>query len=60
MVVNTYAVYARDIDPLGFKMVEIPQLVTGEVVDQVRSLLADPAMCQEWAQTNYALGLKYF
>jgi glycosyltransferase involved in cell wall biosynthesis len=60
VVVNTYAVYARDIDPLGFKTVEFSQLVTRDVVDQVRAVLHDQAMRETWAKTNYALGLKYF
>jgi mannosylglucosylglycerate synthase len=58
--VNTYAVYARDIEPLGFKTIEITQLITRDVVDQVRAVLQDQAMRQDWAKTNYALGLKYF
>jgi mannosylglucosylglycerate synthase len=60
VVVNTYAVYARDIDPLGFKTVEMTQLVTKEVVDQVRAVLDDQALREDWARTNYALGVKYF
>lgn len=60
VVVNTYAVYARDIDPLGFKTVAMTQLVTREVVEQVRELLHNPALRAEWAGTNYALGLQYF
>ena len=60
VVVNTYAVYARDIDPLGFKTIEIPQLVTNDVVAQTREILTDAALRQTWAQTNYQLGLKYF
>jgi len=60
VVVNTYAVYARDIDPLGFKTIEMTQLVTREVVDQVGVLLQDAALRGEWAKTNYALGTKYF
>jgi len=60
VVVNTYAVYARDINPLGFKTVEMTQLVTREVVEQVRTLLHDRALRDQWAKTNYALGLKYF
>ena len=60
VVVNTYAVYARDIDPLGFKTIEIEQLVTGEVAEQARTLLQDKALREEWALINYALGLKYF
>lgn len=60
VVVNTYAVYARDIDPLGFKTIELAQLVTGEVVEQTREILTHESLRQEWAITNYELGLKYF
>jgi glycosyltransferase involved in cell wall biosynthesis len=60
VVVNTYAVYARDIDPLGFKTIEMSQLVTNEVVDQTREILRNEGLRAEWAKTNYELGLKYF
>ena len=60
VVVNMYAVYARDIDPLGFKTIEMTQLVTREIVEQVRAVLVDPGLREDWAATNYALGLKYF
>jgi len=60
VVVNTYAVYARDIDPLGFKTIEMTQLVTREVVEQVRAVLHDRALRDEWAKTNFELGVKYF
>jgi len=53
-------VYARDIDPLGFKTVEITQLVTRDVVEQSRALLEDAALRAAWAKTNFDLGLKYF
>jgi glycosyltransferase involved in cell wall biosynthesis len=60
VVVNSYAVYARDIDPLGFKTIEMSQLVTREVVEQTRTVLQDAAMRADWAVTNYILALKYF
>lgn len=60
VVVNTYAVYARDIDPLGFKTIEMTQLVTRDVVEQVREILTNERLRAEWAATNFALGLKYF
>jgi len=60
VVVNTYAVYARDIDPLGFKTVEMSQLVTREVVEQTRQVLGDKVLRAEWAETNFKLGVKYF
>lgn len=60
VLVNTYAVYARDIDPLGFKTIEMTQLMTNEVVAQTREVLANPGLRSEWAHTNFELGLKYF
>ncbi|MFO1513611.1 MAG: glycosyltransferase family 4 protein [Verrucomicrobiota bacterium] len=60
VVVNTYAVFARDIDPLGFKTIEMSQLVTREVIEQTRTVLENPALRAEWAITNYRLALKYF
>jgi glycosyltransferase involved in cell wall biosynthesis len=60
VVVNAYAVYARDIDPLGFQTIEIPQLVSNQVVEQTREILRNKALRDEWADTNYKLGLKYF
>jgi glycosyltransferase involved in cell wall biosynthesis len=60
VVVNMYAVYARDIDPLGFKTIEMTQLVTRDVVEQVRAVLHDPGLREAWAKTNYALGVQHF
>lgn len=60
IVVNTYAVFARDIDPLGFKTIEMSQLVTREVVEQTREILHDADLREQWADINYHLGLKYF
>lgn len=60
VVVNAYAVYARDIDPLGFQTIEIPQLISNQVVEQTREILRNKALRDEWADTNYKLGLKYF
>ena len=60
VVVNTYAVYARDIDPLGFKTIEMSQLITNEVVEQTREIVRNAALRAEWAKANYQLGLKYF
>jgi len=60
VVVNTYTVYARDIAPLGFKTIEMTQLVSNQVVEQTRELLHNKVQREEWAETNYKLGLKYF
>ena len=60
VVVNTYAVYARDIDPLGFKTIEMSMLVTNEVVEQTREILRNQTLRDQWAAINYDLGRKFF
>lgn len=60
VVVNTYAVYARDIEPLGFQTIAMTQSVSREVVAQTREVLANAAVREAWADKNYQLGLKYF
>lgn len=60
VVVNTYAVYARDIDPLGFKTIEMSMLVTNEVVEQTREILHNRSLREAWGTINYDLGLKFF
>lgn len=60
VVVNMYAVFARDIDPLGFKTIEMSQVVSRQVLEQTRQVLDDKVLREEWARTNYELGLKYF
>ena len=60
VVVNTYAVYARDIDPLGFKTIAMSQLVNNQVIEQTRTILRDQVLRADWAETNFKLGLKYF
>src|SRR5438876_3618468 len=60
VVVHTYAVYARDIAPLGFKTIEMPQIISRGVVEQIRAILHDKVLRAEWTKTNFELGVKYF
>jgi glycosyltransferase involved in cell wall biosynthesis len=60
VVVNTYAVYARDINPLGFKAIEMTQLVSKHVVEQTKEILNNQTLRDEWAKNNFELGVKYF
>ena len=60
VVVNTYAVFARDIDPLGFKTIEMSMIVTNEVVEKTREIIDDSSLRDEWAAINFDLGVKFF
>ena len=52
VVVNTYAVYARDIDPLGFKTIEMSMLVTNEVVEKTREILNNRSLREDGEQST--------
>ncbi|MHC1762998.1 MAG: glycosyltransferase [Verrucomicrobiia bacterium] len=60
VVVNTYAVYARDLAPLGFKCIEMTQVLSGDAVEKTREVLRSEALRREWAATNYDIALRYF
>jgi len=60
VVVNAYSVYARDIQPLGFRTILMSQVVTSDVIRQTKEILGSEALRRDWAKVNYELGLKYF
>jgi len=60
VLVNEYAVFARDIAPHGFKTITMSQVVSRQVVDQTEEILSNSELRSEWEKTNYELGLKFF
>ncbi len=58
--VNRYPIYDVDIRPKGFRNIEMNGFVTEAVAAQTQALLDDPAQLAEWAETNYAAGLRHF
>lgn len=60
LVVNEYAVYAREIAPLGFQTVEMAQVVTSEFARQTREILENKELSRKWTAINFDLGLKCF
>lgn len=60
IVVNNYSIYATDIKPLGFDVIEFDDFVTEETVRKTDELLQNPKMVEEMVHTNYKLALQYF
>ena len=60
VVVNTYAVYARDLAPLGFKCIEMSQVLGSDAVEKTREILRDDVLREAWAAVNYDIALRYF
>ena len=60
IVVNKYSIYAKDIEPKGFNVVEINGYVTDEAVNRARQLLTDTELRTNIVEHNYAIGRRFF
>ncbi|MCJ7700566.1 MAG: glycosyltransferase family 4 protein [Anaerolineales bacterium] len=60
IVVNNYAIYATDIRPKGFKVIEFDEYITERTVQDTLRILDDPSNQAEMCRFNYALALRHF
>jgi glycosyltransferase involved in cell wall biosynthesis len=60
VVVNTYSIYAKDIKPKGFSVIELDGYVTNDAVEQTKQVLSDPKLCKKMVEQNYELGKRFF
>jgi len=60
IVVNIYSIYARDIKPKGFSVIEIDGYVTREAVELTRKVLQDDALRLKMVAHNYALATEFY
>ena len=60
IVVNNYTIYATDIRPKGFKVIEFDDYITKETVEMTRKVLADKEFQIQMCQHNYELAKRYF
>jgi len=60
IVVNNYAIYATDIRPKGFKVIEFDDYITERTIQDTLRILDDPVHQVELCSFNYALALRHF
>jgi glycosyltransferase involved in cell wall biosynthesis len=60
IVVNTYSIYAIDIKPRGFSVIEIDGYVTDEAVRKTKKVLTDPELRKKMVTHNYETARKYY
>lgn len=60
LVVNSYSIYAYDIKPKGFQVVEFDGFITDDMVRQVARLLERPPEVQMMVEHNYELGHRHY
>ncbi len=60
IAVNIYSVYASDIKPKGFKVIELDDYITDSSLRLTRQILANPGLTEELVEHNYDLGKKHY
>lgn len=60
LLVNNYSIFAIDIKPKGFRVVEFDGFISDDTVDEVRRLMGDRALCQEMTEHNYELARRHY
>ena len=60
IAVNNYSIYATDIKPKGFSVVEINGFVTDKTVSQALRALDDEAYREQMTNHNYEIALRYY
>lgn len=60
LLVNRYATFAKDIEPLGFNVVTMNGFLAGDAVAQVNRLLDSERLRDQVTTHNYNIAWKYF
>ncbi len=60
IVLNRYAVFRTDIEPCGFRTIQIEGYVTDATVEEVRHVLADRSKRREIVEHNYEVARTFF
>lgn len=60
VLINRYAIFARDIEPKGFKLPVMDGFLTRKVAEEVRRVLEDEAYRNEMIEHNYAMAKRFY
>ena len=60
ILVNRYDVFARDIEPRGFRVPIIEGYLTPQIVNEVRHIIEDSDYRQAMVKHNYAVASRYY
>jgi len=60
MLINRYAIFVRDIEPMGFDLVTMDGFLSTRTVRQVREILESPNRRAEMVAHNYAIARKHY
>lgn len=60
IMVNNYSIFAIDIKPKGFKVIEFDGYITDHTVWLTQRVLEDPQLAEEMTAHNYRLARRYY
>ncbi len=60
ILINRYSIFARDIEPKGFRVPLMDGYLTRQVIDEVRRLLEEPDYRTQTVEHNYAIASRFF
>ena len=60
ILINRYSIFARDIEPKGFRVPLMDGFLTRQVIREVRHLIDNPLYRQETVEHNYAVARRFF
>ncbi|MBN1444170.1 MAG: glycosyltransferase family 4 protein [Planctomycetes bacterium] len=60
IVINTYSIYQLDIQPRGFRCIELDGYVTEETIRQAHEVITNGALREEMVDHNYELGHEHY
>jgi glycosyltransferase involved in cell wall biosynthesis len=60
ILLNRYSIFARDIEPKGFRLPLMDGYLTRQVVEDVRRLLEDESYRRTTVEHNYAVAGRFF
>lgn len=60
VVLNRYSIYVQDIEPKGFRLLEMDGFVTQEVVREVERVLSDAAFRREMVEHNFKIARRFY
>ncbi|MGB0419373.1 MAG: glycosyltransferase [Opitutales bacterium] len=60
VVINRYSIYVQDIEPKGFKLLEMDGFITPQLVEYVRRVIEDSAYKKKLVDHNYRVASQYY
>ncbi|HKK17550.1 MAG TPA: glycosyltransferase, partial [Opitutales bacterium] len=60
VVINRYSIYVQDIEPKGFKLLEMDGFITQELLDEVRRVIEDKEHRKSIVDHNYKVARRFY